>query len=134
MGGGEFKAFLQLAKFTLGHPGKFSISTENSVKVPKDVNNDESFFTLFEQSSYFECQSGEIISLLGLCNGVDDCLDRSDELECTNTTGKFITPLLDISNVFVLRFCDPVNPLGSCHTRSIYLTTLFPDRLSSLSV
>ena len=31
----------------------------------------------------------------------------------------------------VLRFCDPVNPLGSCRARSVYLTTLLLSRLSS---
>ena len=32
-----------------------------------------------------------------------------------------------------LRFYCPVNPLGSCRTWSVYLTTLFLDRLNPLS-
>ena len=34
--------------------------------------------------------------------------------------------------VFVLRFYNPVNPMGSCWAWSVYLTTLLLDRLSPL--
>ena len=36
--------------------------------------------------------------------------------------------------VFVLRFYGPVNPMGSCQERSVYLTTYLLGRLSPLSV
>ena len=32
--------------------------------------------------------------------------------------------------LFVFRFCSPVNPMGSCRGRSVYLTTCLLDRLS----
>ena len=35
--------------------------------------------------------------------------------------------------LFVLRFYGPVNPMGSCRARSVYLTTRLPGRLSPLS-
>ena len=35
--------------------------------------------------------------------------------------------------LYVLRFYDPVNPMGSCRARSVYLTTRLLDRLSPLS-
>ena len=35
--------------------------------------------------------------------------------------------------LFVLRFYGPVNPLGSCRARSVYLTTRLLGRLSPLS-
>ena len=35
--------------------------------------------------------------------------------------------------LFVLRFYGPVNPMGSCRARSVYLTTRLLDRLSPLS-
>ena len=35
--------------------------------------------------------------------------------------------------MFVLRFYGPVNPMGSCRARSVYLTTRLLDRLSPLS-
>ena len=35
--------------------------------------------------------------------------------------------------LFVLRFHGPVNPLGSCRARSVYLTTRLLGRLSPLS-
>ena len=34
---------------------------------------------------------------------------------------------------FVLRFYSPVNPMGSCRARSVYLTTRLLGRLSPLS-
>ena len=36
-------------------------------------------------------------------------------------------------NRFVLRFYGPVNPMGSCRVRSVYLTTRLLGRLSPLS-
>ena len=35
--------------------------------------------------------------------------------------------------LFVLRFYSPVNPMGSCRARSVYLTTHLLSRLSPLS-
>ena len=35
--------------------------------------------------------------------------------------------------LFVLRFYGPVNPMGSCRVRSVYLTTRLLSRLSPLS-
>ena len=37
------------------------------------------------------------------------------------------------SSLFVLRFYGPVNPMGSCRARSVYLTTLLLGRLSPRS-
>ena len=42
--------------------------------------------------------------------------------------GNFLESLL-----FVLRFYGPVNPMGSCQARSVYLTTCLLGRLSPLS-
>ena len=36
-------------------------------------------------------------------------------------------------DLFVLRFYGPVNPVGSCRARSVYLTTRLLSRLSPLS-
>ena len=36
-------------------------------------------------------------------------------------------------SLFVLRFYGPVNPIGSCRARSVYLTTCLLGRLSPLS-
>ena len=42
--------------------------------------------------------------------------------------------VLNFSNcLFVLRFYGPVNPMGSCRARSVYLTTRLLGRLSPLS-
>ena len=35
--------------------------------------------------------------------------------------------------LFLLRFYGPVNPMGSCRVRSVYLTTRLLGRLSPLS-
>ena len=37
------------------------------------------------------------------------------------------------TGLFVLRFYGPVNPMGSCRARSVYLTTRLLGRLSPLS-
>ena len=39
----------------------------------------------------------------------------------------------DEVDLFVLRFYGPVNPMGSCRARSVYLTTRLLGRLSPLS-
>ena len=39
----------------------------------------------------------------------------------------------NFQNLFVLRFYGPINPMGSCQARSIYLTTRLLGRLSPLS-
>ena len=51
------------------------------------------------------------------------------------TRKKRITILLryHMSDLFVLRFYAPVNPMGSCLTLSVYITTLLLGRLSRLS-
>ena len=38
-----------------------------------------------------------------------------------------------VGHLFVLRFYGPVNPMGSCRARSVYLTTRLLGRLSPLS-
>ena len=44
-----------------------------------------------------------------------------------------ILPTTSSVCLFVLRFYGPVNPMGSCPARSVYLTTRLPGRLSPLS-
>ena len=36
---------------------------------------------------------------------------------------KEIEEIIEVMNLFVLRFYGPVNPMGSCRARSVYLTT-----------
>ena len=58
---------------------------------------------------------------------------------CTNTLLKLILPAslkrvtLWEQSLFVLRFYGPVNPIGSCRARSVYLTTRLLGRPSPLS-
>ena len=56
----------------------------------------------------------------------------------TNKKISLICRLLNLSIalylfVFVLKFYGPVNPMGSCRARSVYLTTHLLGRLSPLS-
>ena len=59
-----------------------------------------------------------------------------DKLNATSTPNCQLIRLLDPGCwfcLFVLRFYGPVNPVGSCWVRSVYLTTLLLGRLSPLS-
>ena len=53
--------------------------------------NDESAttFTYPGMSTYFECGSGEFISIIGVCNRVRDCSDGTDEKHCSEELGMF---------------------------------------------
>ena len=44
-----------------------------------------------------------------------------------------LLPKRDLVCLFVLGFYGPVNPMGSCRARSVYLTTRLLGRLSPLS-
>ena len=44
-----------------------------------------------------------------------------------------VDPDQTMNILFVLRFYGPVNPMGSCRARSVYLTTHLLGRLSPLS-
>ena len=48
-------------------------------------------------------------------------------------SSKRLTSIVHIVCLFVLKFYGPVNPMGSCRERSVYLTTLLMGRLSPLS-
>lgn len=39
-----------------------------------------------EQSLYFPCGDGEIISILGQCDGKKDCVSGTDEENCNNSS------------------------------------------------
>ena len=54
------------------------------------------------------------------------CNYRSVSLTCVSCK-------LFRNNLFVLRFYDPVKPMGSCRARSVYLTTRLLGRLSPLN-
>ena len=45
----------------------------------------------------------------------------------------YLSAFRDWVCLFVLMFYGPVNPMGSCQARSVYLTTLLLGRLSPLS-
>ena len=63
----------------------------------------------------------------------------ADDLVCNGESAQeghmmrvynFLRP---IRHLFVLRFYGPVNPVGSCRARSVYLTTRLLGRFSPLS-
>ena len=49
-----------------------------------------------------------------------------------NGPSLYVSPCVCVC-LFVLRFYGPVNPVGSCRARSVYLTTRLLGRLSPLS-
>ena len=48
-------------------------------------------------------------------------------------TNFFCSETTQLRILFVLRFYGPVNPMGSCRARTVYLTTRLLGRLSPLS-
>ena len=52
--------------------------------------------------------------------------------QCSSVTLTFIIDI-QFLHMFVLRFYGPVNPMGSCRARSVYLTTRLLGRLNPLS-
>ena len=53
------------------------------VEEPEQSNSEvPSFFGNLEKTNYFSCGDGEFISLIGVCNGVVDCFNGEDELNC----------------------------------------------------
>ena len=56
--------------------------------------------------------------------------DRPEQTELTQIRCCRMQHLISL---FVLRFYGPVNPMGSCRARSVYLTTRLLGRLSPLS-
>ena len=42
--------------------------------------------TLLDMSLYFECGGGEIISIMGVCDGMIDCISGRDEEQCQNSS------------------------------------------------
>ena len=55
-------------------------------------------------------------------------------VQCSHIVAHMCSNLkLWLTCLFVLRFYGPVNPMGSCRARSVYLTTRLLGRLSPLS-
>ena len=66
--------------------GFFSFIELNSITAA-DITTDQDLPPKWKSSIYFVCTNMEVISLLGRCNNVTDCLDGSDELNCIATYG-----------------------------------------------
>ena len=64
------------------------LDTKRREKLTQSVNNSRKLSKYF--LDVFVCRNSEIISLLGRCNNVSDCLDDSDEENCTDTTGTYV--------------------------------------------
>ena len=79
----------------------------------------------FNPLSIFSCDNGEMISLLGRCDGLSDCGDLSDEQNCTNSTSMYFLHILLIRT---LR--PPHIPFHNCKTwvYMVYLYNIFSSR------
>ena len=66
--------------------------------------------------------------------GIVTCEIGTVKSEVGSVTGEVGTVKCELGTcLFVLRFYGPLNPMGSCRARSVYLTTLLLGRLSPLS-
>ena len=57
------------------------VALEEATPLESSFNN-----TLLDMSLYFECGGGEIISIIGICNGKIDCISGRDEEHCQNSS------------------------------------------------
>ena len=98
------------------------------------------------QSSFFPClrgvRQGENLSPVLFALFFNDlesfmhsknCSDVNLEINSDNLYIYLRLFVLLYADLFVLRFYGPVNPMGSCRARSVYLTTRLLGRLSPLS-
>ena len=69
----------------------------------------------------------ENISIIAICSGNVPVLTKD------SNGPKSLHTFLGNVGLFVLSFYGPVNPIGSCRVRSVYLTTRLLGRLSPLS-
>ena len=63
---------------------------------------------------------------------VDQIMVRYRFKQNANLVAHILSHVVQVS-LFVLRFYGPVNPMGSCRARSVYLITHLLGRLSPLS-
>ena len=57
-----------------------------SAQIFSDISTDRRVsWAGLERSLYLECGDGEIISVLGICNGKNDCFTGKDEEDCPNS-------------------------------------------------
>ena len=76
---------------------------------PPDSNSDtDSSEQRNYQQNRFKCDNGECVNYNQLCNRIDDCGDRSDELDCPNYMTCNYTKLGNPKFVHVLKICDGI--------------------------
>ena len=76
---------------------------------PPDSNSDtNSSKQRNYQQNRFKCDNGECVNYNQLCNRIDDCGDRSDELDCPNYMTCNYTKLGNPKFVHVLKICDGI--------------------------
>ena len=77
----RFKIFVNLIFF-------ICLEKKNTISIETWLNGLSTFSSRTDMFSFFECGSGEFISIIGVCNGVLDCSDGKDEQSCSEEIGK----------------------------------------------
>ena len=78
-------------EFFVPHPGyclPFLLLAASTTKKPILTDDIPDFPSHLETSIYFSCDAGEHISRLGVCDGIPDCFNSEDEINCTQLEGK----------------------------------------------
>ena len=91
-------------------------------------------FMISQTDKHYPADALHIFSTNALVNQhnrkkLSELLNPVIHTEAEDTSKEILTGQL----LFVLRFYGPVNPMGSCRARSVYLTTRLLGRLSPLS-
>ena len=63
------------------------ITDSDSTYTDEEQARSSSIF--YDNSVYYNCESGEFISILGLCDGNIDCFYGDDEVNCKADTGSY---------------------------------------------
>ena len=71
-----------MLSYILGPSEQPSFRPENEFA----THDAEEHLTRLEPSRYFQCGDGEIISILGKCDGKRDCINGRDEDHCQNSS------------------------------------------------
>nr|XP_042905394.1 uncharacterized protein LOC107445139 [Parasteatoda tepidariorum] len=88
-------------------------ATRNIPSLFSEINTHEIVPVNMSSQKYFQCQNGEIITILSVCDFVEDCKDGSDEYNCTLESCPRCSFQCDNGNYIIVDgYCDYEDDCG----------------------